>query len=658
MGVCQMKKVRVVAHEAHRSAAVSALQDAGILELRDVETEGESPTTPNRIEEEIQNASQRLEKLARCFSLAERFHPPRKLVENLSGSLISVESAEVARIRRETNVDSVYEECVQIETQLSRSRSMQEESVAKTESLKPWKPLTVSLDDLNSTSSVGFVPVTIPSTARLAIENDIESAKVDYLVYPVSSVGKIQHLLIGFWRKSDEDLQKVLTAHGVRPARFPVTDKPPAEAISELVKTRVEAAERETDARKHAEQFSSRWYDQLAILVDEAATMLNQGEAGRLFLYTERTFCLEGWVPEDEIVKLEKALAAVGREIHVIVGDPEPEDDVPVTFQNKRLFRPLEFVLGLYGRPLYGTVDPVPYFSPFFIIFFGLCLSDAGYGIVVALGGLFILKKIKPSGGLRDMSMIAIYGGISTFVVGFLTGGWFGISSEHLPKVMRGILDPIKDPMTMLYIALGFGVVQLIFGLAIKMGIHFFGGRWKDAVYDQLLWILFIMTLVPLCYHSVFGEEVSPWILSLAGKSALVLVVLLVLTQGRSQQNVFLRIPAGILKLYDTVGIFGDVLSYARLLALGLATTAIATAFNGIAAMTIPIPYGIGYLIAALILLGGHSFNIAINCLGAFVHSARLQYLEFFSKFFESGGRVFRPLKRVERYSTVVRRPS
>jgi V/A-type H+-transporting ATPase subunit I len=340
-----------------------------------------------------------------------------------------------------------------------------------------------------------------------------------------------------------------------------------------------------------------------------------------------------------------------------MVEDPEPDDSVPVVFDNRPAFRPLEMIMTLYGRPMYGTLDAIPYFSPFFIIFFGLCVGDAGYGTVITVICLFALKKLRlPRGSTRDTVIIGLYGGVATFIVGALTGGWFGIPSEYLPRVMRGLIKPVEDPMTMLYISLGFGVVQIVFGKSIKMALDLYSRRWVEAVCDDLLWILFIITLVPLCYKSIFGEQVSQNIYSIASKAALVLAILLVLTQGRSQQNVIVKLLTGVLKLYDTVGLFGDVLSYSRLLALGLSGAAIASAFNGIAMMTKSLPYGLAYITVPVILVGGHTFNLVMNCLGGFIHSARLQYLEFFSKFFEPGGRMFRPLKRVEKYSTFIRR--
>jgi V/A-type H+-transporting ATPase subunit I len=652
-----MKKVRVAAHEAHRAAIVSALQDTGILEVRAIDEPGKHPAIVGNLEEEIRTAALRLENLERCLALAERFRPPRRMAERISQPLVPVGAEEVNRLRRETDVGPIYAECARIETDLSQARSVREDSTAKIESLLPWKAMSVSLDDLDTTGHVRFLPIVTTTSAVEEVEQDLAVSGIAHLVHPISSTAKTLYALIGFWRDSEEEALRILTARGVRPLRFPVTDKPPAAAIANLEAARTEAAQREIESRNRAEAFAREWYDRLAILVDDAATTFAMCEVERSFAYTERTFCMEGWVPEKELPRLEATLASVGPETHLTVEDPEPDDSVPVVFDNRPAFRPLEMIMTLYGRPMYGTLDAVPYFSPFFIIFFGLCVGDAGYGTVIILTCLFALRKLRlPPGSLRDTVVIGLYGGVTTFIVGALTGSWFGIPSEYLPRAMRGFINSVEEPMTMLYIALGFGVVQILFGKSIKMALNLYNKHWVEAICDDLLWILFIITLVPLCYKSIFAERVPPSVFSIASKTALVLAILLILTQGRTQKNVILKLLSGTLKLYDTVGIFGDVLSYSRLLALGLSGAAIASAFNGIAMMTKSLPYGIAYITIPVILVGGHTFNLVMNCLGGFIHSARLQYLEFFSKFFEPGGRMFRPLKRAEKYSTVIRR--
>ena len=196
------------------------------------------------------------------------------------------------------------------------------------------------------------------------------------------------------------------------------------------------------------------------------------------------------------------------------------------------------------------------------------------------------------------------------------------------------------------------GIAQIFTGLGIKMVAEFKEGRWLDGILDQLVWIAFLSFLVPLGYDFILGGDVPEAVASVASRGAMAMGVLVVVTGARKNKNPVMKVLGGVLKLYDVVGYFGDVLSYARLLALGLATGAIAMAINGVAEMAMGIPIA-GPVAAVVILVGGHLFNLAVNCLGGFVHSGRLQYLEYFSKFFQGGGRAFTPFKIEKKYSTV-----
>ena len=312
---------------------------------------------------------------------------------------------------------------------------------------------------------------------------------------------------------------------------------------------------------------------------------------------------------------------------------------------------PFEFVTTLYGRPAYWERDPTPLLAPFFIVFFGLCVSDGGYGVTLAAVSFFLMKKMQPGGG-RQLMKLLMMGGISTAVVGAVTGGWFGIDQSIMPEWLKSaiVMNPLEEPMKMLNVVFILGIVQVMAGLIIKMVADIQEGRWLDGILDQLLWVFFLALLVPLGYSFILGGSVPADVAAFCGKGAMAAGALVVLTGARKNRNPVMKVLGGVLKLYDIVGYFGDVLSYARLLALGLATGAIAMAINGVAEMASGIPI-VGPVAAVVVLIGGHLFNLAVNCLGGFVHSARLQYLEFFSKFFTGGGRAFQPFSVEKRYS-------
>ena len=375
----------------------------------------------------------------------------------------------------------------------------------------------------------------------------------------------------------------------------------------------------------------------------------------RHFHYTERTFMLEGWIRAVDRGSIEKGLLSRFKDIELSFRPPREGEVPPIHLANRPIVRPYEFVTTLYGRPVYGAVDPTPLLAPFFVIFFAMCLTDAGYGLTLAaVSGAFIWK-FKPAGGAEKLLRLLFMGGIVTAVIGVVTGGIFGIDAAALPPFIQNFIfiNPLEEPMKMLNIAFLMGLIHILFGMGVKMVANFRARLVLDALLDDLLWICFIIALAPIGFSAILGGEVPPGVLSYGRWGALVAAGGIFLTGGRKRKGIVRKLLGGLVGFYDVVGYFGDVLSYARLLALGLATSAIALAVNGIAGMVTGLPAYTGYVAAILVLVLGHGFNLAVNTLGAFVHSGRLQYLEFLSKFFVGGGKEFRPFRSQRRYSVM-----
>jgi V/A-type H+-transporting ATPase subunit I len=207
--------------------------------------------------------------------------------------------------------------------------------------------------------------------------------------------------------------------------------------------------------------------------------------------------------------------------------------------------------------------------------------------------------------------------------------------------------------MKMLVVSFVLGIIHILFGMGLRMVADLRAGLVQDAILDQLVWIVFLTALAPLGYTGILGGELPAGVMTAATYGALAMAVVIFFTGGRRKRSLVMKGLAGLLKYYSVIGYFGDVLSYARLLALGLATSAIALAVNDVARMVTGLPWYTGYVAMITVLIGGHLFNLAVNTLGAFVHSGRLQYLEFFSKFFAGGGKEFRPYRSERRYSVL-----
>ena len=329
---------------------------------------------------------------------------------------------------------------------------------------------------------------------------------------------------------------------------------------------------------------------------------------------------------------------------------PEEGEEPPIALENSKNIKPFETITRLYGLPGYRELDPTAYLAGFFFVFFGLCLTDVFYGLFIFFLTAFVLHKYRVPSNVRPLVQLLMFGGLASAIIGIFFGGYFGIASDQIPSWARvvQIFNPLENPLPIFYLSLGLGFVQIMFGIFLKMLTSIKNGCIKDGILDEGPWLLFFAVLVWLgASTAVENFSGSREIALLALYST---IVLLVVTQGRKEKSVFMQLFKGIIGLYNIVGYFSDVLSYSRLLALGLATSALGFAVNLIAGIVNDmIPY-VGFIFATLILVIGHTFNLAINSLGAFIHSARLQFVEFFGKFMTGGGRGFDPFERKQRY--------
>ena len=371
-------------------------------------------------------------------------------------------------------------------------------------------------------------------------------------------------------------------------------------------------------------------------------------------------FRLEGWVRSDEIDKVEQALKSVTEAYYTEYRDPAEDETPPTVLKNDKFNTPFESLITLYSLPDARGIDATPYMTPFYIFLFGVMLSDTGYGLVLALGSWLFLKLKKPKGGTADLAKVLFWGGISTMVWGVLVGTFFGLdfdvifgTADRFPL----LIDPTGNPVGMLLFCLLLGIIHLICGHLIKMKMCFQDKDWQSAVFDNLSWVFVLVGLVlaalpmastffdppfELGWYNALHLSTVGLVLILLG-SALVL-----LFKGRDKKNPISRLASGLGGLYGVTSYLSDILSYARLLALGIATGYLAMVFNTLCSMLMGgsgVMKVVGFLIAVVLLIALHMFSIAINTLGSFVHCARLQYVEFFSKFYEAGGRAFKPLQ-------------
>lgn len=385
-------------------------------------------------------------------------------------------------------------------------------------------------------------------------------------------------------------------------------------------------------------------------------SQLEQLQKASFLRHSRYTAIASGWVHADDLDSLRKRFAAQNLDVVLYSSDPSSEDTPPVDYNNRPLFEPFEYISDLYSRPKYWEIDPTPYLGVFFALFFGICLTDAGYGIVLALFTYWMLRKVTSlTQASRKLIKILFYSAICTVVIGALTGGVFGYTPDALPGPLSNlrhlvVLNPMENQMGFLVLTLILGIIHVTLGILLKMRWNLKHRRKREAWLDQAPWLGIILGIIILAVSqmmdTIWLSRFGYVMLSLAG-------AVILLFAGRTSRNPFKRLAKGLFSLYQVSGLFGDVLSYVRLFALGLATGVIAGVVNYLAQLTLGIPY-IGFILMPVVFVFGHIFNLAINALGGFIHTTRLQFVEFFGKFFEGGGDPFEAFQLKTRYTKVI----
>lgn len=386
----------------------------------------------------------------------------------------------------------------------------------------------------------------------------------------------------------------------------------------------------------------AKYLTELKVLYDVLGQDIEKSTAELAFVTTAETFVAEGWIPSAQVDPVLEALHRKTTRIVTHLSDPQEDDIPPTLVQSKKAIRPYEDVTNMYSVPAYGEIDPNPFMAVFFFLFFGIMIGDAGYGLVLALGGLLVLRFVRLDRGVARMIALFAMGGISAIVWGVVFGGVFAI--EGIPALW---FNPIDEPLMMLGVSVVLGAVQLLTGYALKAAQSFRGGHPLDAILDSIFIFILFGGIACMALDMLLKPDAPLMSVGLGLMIAALAGILL--TAGRHNKGILGKIMGGFSGLYGLVNLLSDVLSYARLFGLGLASGAIGMAFNTLGSMFFSIPVA-GYVIGIVLLIPLHAFNLGIGVLGAYVHNARLQFLEFYGKFYCGDGRLFSPMGEKTKY--------
>jgi V/A-type H+-transporting ATPase subunit I len=654
MPVERMKKVNIISTSSNRDGILSSLRDCGLVEITELKEAPKfsipSPATDMKHE---------LAELSGAIDFLENYSKEKKnLIDAIVGYKIPVERDEFLSCKTDFNYKEVIEKCKALSSELLNLQSLLGKLQDERGKLATWKGLDIKLCDLKKSEKVNTALGSIPAKKSSFLLTEI-SEKIKFSDLKIVSRTKTALNIIIFYHSAEEEnLQSLLGSSAFEKVELSACERTPSEELGEI--DSLIKRTKEDIAGISAEAMSLLKYKlKLMCAFDSILQNEKDQEAESKGAKTPYLFLIEGWATERSIPGLKDILSKETSEVELVAFGPEEGETPPVAIKNPAHLRPFETITRIFGLPKYTEIDPTAVLSVFFLIFFGMCLSDAGYGFAMIALALYMLKKLQLSPGGKKLLHLLIVGGVATIFIGALTGGWFGVELDAIPGqfaplknalLTMQLIDPIRNPLPILGISIGLGVVQVLFGITINMVEKIRRGPAIDGILDEAPWLLFLGSVAIY----IVGLVAAPGAASIARYFVFAGIISLVLTQGRKKKNIVMKFLSGVLSLYKSTSYMGDVLSYSRLLALGMSTAIIGMVINilaGMAGSGLPI---LGLIFMVLILIVGHMFNLLVAIMGAFIHSTRLELVEFFPKFFEGGGKEFKPYKRESKYTLML----
>ena len=658
MAILPMKRIHIYALLKDQRSILSKLQQLGSVHIENL-SEDEFFVKKSTIDDLVKTERE-MAMVDEAIEVLDSYDPEKtSLFDSLKGrqELTLAEYEVLAKKQREFK--ETAERIINLNRHIAESIAEMQRIQVQIDALAPWSKLDVPLQFQGTRFSTAFIG-TLPgeySLEQLLTETSNLISDVETIHAEIINKSKDQTCVFILCHKTDASaVDTALRTIGF--ARPPVSSSSlsPAEQSAEL-ENRLKALEKEVEESKAEIAGYSNDRNSLKFLYDWLALEYERLKTEAYLVESRRVLIISGFVPEREVNRVVKELKD-NFIVHLEVEDPGPEEHVPVLLENNKFAEPMEGVLASFSYPGKGEIDPSAIMSFFYYILFGLMLSDAAYGLIMAVGcGICLWRFPKMENSMRKTLRMFFFCGLSTVFWGALFGSWFGdavtvISTTFFnkPFSIKPIwFEPMKDPMRMLVFSMVVGIIHLFAGLAANIIQNVKAKKYLDAFYDAVLWYLLVGGLLVFALSSQRFVEILKLdfiIPASVGKAASIVAaaaaVGIVLTAGRESRNWFKRIAKGLYGLYNLSGYLSDILSYSRLLALGLATGVIATVINQMGAMggrTIG-----GAILFIIVFLVGHSVNIGINLLGAYVHTNRLSFVEFFGKFYEGGGSEFTPL--------------
>lgn len=648
MAIVKMNKFMLLAFENQKKSLLEKLQsfqNVQFLDLSKNESSELNQLKSDSASSEISEVEGELSKVKFIIELLSTFSEKPKLLKDLKEGKKSYSYDVLEQITSTSHWHEVYSDLKQKDNKINMNHNYITKLKANIEELKPWESLDTSVESINvlkkSKAILGEIPQGNVDSLRLKLE---ETTK-NYYFEVISSIGRNSYIMVIAHNDDLADIEQLLKSSSFSKIDIQC-DGVPKEVIKEYKKT-IESINTENNFIQEGMKEHVNKLEEYKVVYEYYSSLLLRLKSTENFLKSKNIVAIEGYYPSELHNDFQSTLKSILGDDYYLESESAEGDDVPVKLKNNKVFESFENITSMYSVPKYKEIDPTPLLAPFYIFFFGMMLSDAGYGLVMFVGTLIALTTFNLDEDTRKSIKMFFLLSISTIFWGIMYGSYFGDFIKIAPLWMK----PDSNVGLLMIVSVVMGLIQIYVGLGIKAYMQirdkdYFGafadvGLWYITLTGAIIWAL-------SAFVNLASLGVPAVIIAIAKYGTIAGMVGIVLTNGRQESSIGGKLGQGFYALYGITSYVGDLVSYTRLAALGLATGFIAYAFNIMVSMVSTSWATIIFGVAIFVV--GHVFNLFINALGAYVHTCRLQYLEYFGKFYEGGGTSFEPLKYNSKY--------